>query len=181
MRCGTCFGRGPFVRGFPCLVPRARSRLRLRSSRRVSATGSISSSGKRLAGLEVESGAQGRGCNRPRAPRRRISTSTLMPIRSSGERTEFLSRTLTMPSAAPAAAGDPASRSRLGASAWNVGAGLPQEIQILVAQRFRILDVDPPAGQLVGQAGVLPFLADRQRHLIGRHDHRRDLVPPRSA
>lgn len=32
-------------------------------------------------------------------------------------------------------------------------------------------DVDPPAGEAGGQAGVLPLLADRQRQLVVRHRH----------
>ena len=38
------------------------------------------------------------------------------------------------------------------------------------------LDVDPPAGQARGEAGVLALAADRQRELVVGHDDRRLLA-----
>src|SRR5680860_1764957 len=51
-----------------------------------------------------------------------------------------------------------------------------EELQPLFPEGFGILNVDPPAGELVCQAGVLPFLTNRQGHLIGRYDYSRHLV-----
>src|SRR5699024_3497872 len=36
-------------------------------------------------------------------------------------------------------------------------------------------DIDLPAGEPGGEAGILPFLADRQRELVVRYDHPRRL------
>ncbi len=53
---------------------------------------------------------------------------------------------------------------------------LPHEVIALRFQRFGVLDVDLPVRQLVGEARILPFLANRKTHLIRRHDHAGDLV-----
>src|SRR5258708_23298795 len=76
----------------------------------------------------------------------------------------------------------PPSERRTRRTSWRLPASSRQATQVLtgcrrasptVLVRLAGLDVDPVAGQLRSQPGVLPVAADRERELAARHEHRR--------